>query len=77
VQHLAAFDRAVQAGDRYEQARAQHCLGRLYQATGDTDLARRHWQEALTRYADLGVPEAEEVRAKLARADLASITSVT
>jgi hypothetical protein len=30
-----------------------------------TTSARRHWQQALDRYAELGVPEADEVRAAL------------
>jgi hypothetical protein len=33
---------------------------------GDLRQARRHWREALSLYTELGAPEAEEVRAKLA-----------
>jgi hypothetical protein len=34
-------------------------------ALGDEDQARRHWQEALAIFTELGVPEAGEVRARL------------
>jgi len=40
-------------------------LACTYYATGDLDQARQHWERALALYADLGVPEAEQVRAKL------------
>jgi hypothetical protein len=33
-------------------------------ALGDEDQARRHWQDALAVYTELGVPEAGEVRAR-------------
>jgi hypothetical protein len=36
---------------------------------GDPHQAHSYWQEALTRYTDLGVPEADQVRAELAAAD--------
>jgi hypothetical protein len=32
-------------------------------------LARQHWQQALTLYAELGAPEADEVRARLGTVD--------
>jgi len=53
-QHAAALGLASQIGDQYEQARAHNGLARSYHATGDQSQARRHWQEALTRYTDLG-----------------------
>ena len=38
-------------------------------ATPPVTLARRHWQEALTLYTDLGAPEADQVRTQLTTAD--------
>jgi hypothetical protein len=35
-------------------------------AFGDEDQARRHRREALTIFTELGVPEADQVRARLA-----------
>jgi len=67
--HAAALSIAGQSGDRHEQARAHHGLARAHLVTGDRDRARHHWQEALAGYADLGVPEAEQVRAQLAALD--------
>jgi DNA-binding SARP family transcriptional activator/Tfp pilus assembly protein PilF len=65
IQHGAALDLASAIGHGYEQARAHTGLGRVCQDTGDLVQARHHWQEALTRYAKLGVPEADQVRAQL------------
>jgi tetratricopeptide (TPR) repeat protein len=65
TQHSAALTLAEQTGGRYEQGRAHHGLADTYHATGDPERARRHWQQALDRYTELGVPEADEVRAAL------------
>jgi len=35
-------------------------------AVGDRSQARHHWQQALGLYAQLGAPEADQVRAQLA-----------
>jgi tetratricopeptide (TPR) repeat protein len=53
------------ATDGYEQARAQRGLARAHAATGARAAAREHWEAALAGYAELGVPEADEVRAEL------------
>jgi transcriptional regulator with XRE-family HTH domain len=53
-------------GDKYEQARAHDGLGRANHAAGDSGQARRRWQHALTLYTELGVPDAGQVRARLA-----------
>ncbi len=66
AEHTAALAVAEQIGDRYEQARAHYGLGCAHAAAGGTDPARRHWQQALAIYAGLGVPEADEVRSRLA-----------
>lgn len=53
-------------GDRYGQARALRDLGDALQALGQRQQARATWQEALQTCEALGVPEADEVRARLA-----------
>jgi DNA-binding SARP family transcriptional activator/Tfp pilus assembly protein PilF len=64
--HIAALQLARQIGDRYQQARAHDGLGYACQAVDDAVEARRHWQEALTLFTEIGVPEADEVRERLA-----------
>jgi tetratricopeptide (TPR) repeat protein len=66
AQHAAALALAVETGDRYQQARAHTGLARTRHAAGEHGLARQHWQHALTLYTDLGVPDADDVRAHLA-----------
>ncbi|MGH3754071.1 MAG: ATP-binding protein, partial [Pseudonocardiaceae bacterium] len=68
-QHTAALTLAAETDHRYEQARAHHGLAQTHHAAGDPDQARWHWREALTRYTDLGIPEADDVRAHLAALD--------
>lgn len=48
-------------------ARARDGLGHACDRTGDRDQARRHWQDALALFTELGVPEAERIRARLAK----------
>jgi DNA-binding SARP family transcriptional activator len=67
-QHATALGLAGQIGDEYEQARAHDGLARAHQASGNPAQAWRHWQQALARYSDLGVPEADRVRAQLTAA---------
>ncbi len=67
--HAAALSLARQTGDRQEQARAQNDLALACHATGLIEQARRHWQDALILLTDLGVPDAAEVRARLADLD--------
>ena len=62
----AALVIALQIGDKYEAARAHSGLGQACQATGERDQACLHWQQAFTVYEELGVPEADEVRGRLA-----------
>jgi DNA-binding SARP family transcriptional activator/Tfp pilus assembly protein PilF len=66
--HHDALTIASQTGARYEQARAHDGLARAYRAIGDLNEARHHWQQAFTLYTELGVPEADEVRAQLTAA---------
>lgn len=63
-----ALNLTAQVGEKYEQARAHDGLGNAYQASGVRSQARRHWRDALAGYSDLGAPEADQVRAKLAPA---------
>jgi tetratricopeptide (TPR) repeat protein len=63
--HNDALSLACQTGVRYEQARAHDGLASAYHATGGHGQARRHWQQALTLYTDLGVPAAGRVSGKL------------
>lgn len=61
----AALDLATEAGENYEQARAHHGLSRAYQARCDLRRADHHRAQALTLFADLGAPEADQIRAQL------------
>jgi tetratricopeptide (TPR) repeat protein len=53
-------------GDRYQEADTLGHLGDTYLATGDQPAARDAWQRALAILGELGHPDAEQVRAKLA-----------
>jgi hypothetical protein len=50
-------------------ARAHHGLARSHEAVFDSSQAGPHWQQALALYTDLGIPEADQVRAEIAAAD--------
>ncbi|WP_129788022.1 AfsR/SARP family transcriptional regulator [Promicromonospora panici] len=63
--HTEALGIAVQVGSRDQQARAHAGVGHAHRALGDPDLARTHYEQACTIYTELGMPEAEEVRARL------------
>jgi hypothetical protein len=56
---------ASEVGEKYEQARAHAGLARAYQASGDTGQARHHGHQALTRYTELGAPEAGQFETQL------------
>jgi tetratricopeptide (TPR) repeat protein len=66
VHHAAALRLATEADAPLEQARAHSGLARACRTDGDSLQARHHWREALTRYAAIGAPEADEIRALLA-----------
>jgi DNA-binding SARP family transcriptional activator len=68
ARHAAALRLAAEADSPRQQARAHTGLARACQADGDSLQARHHWQEALTRYAAIGAPEALEIRARLVMA---------
>jgi hypothetical protein len=58
----------AEARARSQQARAHCGLASACQVTGDSGQARSHGQQALARYTDLGIPEAEQVRAEITAA---------
>jgi DNA-binding SARP family transcriptional activator/tetratricopeptide (TPR) repeat protein len=59
--HTTALTLADRIGDRHEQATAHRGLANTYHTIGDTDRARSHWQHAQAIYADLGLPDADQV----------------
>ncbi|MFD5247906.1 tetratricopeptide repeat protein [Amycolatopsis sp. NPDC058340] len=61
-----AIESATAADSRYELARAQSGLGDALFADGDPVAARKHWQTAHAAYTEMGVPEAGEVRERVA-----------
>ncbi|NUS65423.1 MAG: tetratricopeptide repeat protein [Saccharothrix sp.] len=63
--HAEAHAHAGEIGHRHEQARACAGLARAHHDLGDVERAREQWRRALVRYEELGVPEADEVRAHL------------
>lgn len=65
TQFEAALVRAEETGDRYEKARALAAIGHLCAESGDLAGAAQNWRDAAGLYADLGVPEADELRALL------------
>lgn len=65
-EYTAALGLATEIGLKFDQARAHDGLGRVHQLTDDLSQAREHWQQALALYIELGVPEAEDLRALLA-----------
>jgi tetratricopeptide (TPR) repeat protein len=77
--HAAAGDRAealrlygealavaAEAGHPRLLARANEGIADVRAALGEHDAAREHWRQALAHYEALGLPQAAEVRARLA-----------
>ncbi|MEU4541173.1 tetratricopeptide repeat protein, partial [Streptosporangium sp. NPDC023825] len=67
-EHAAALALADVTRNRPERARAHDGLARAHLALGRSGQAGEHGRLALSLYRELGVPEAEEVRALLERA---------
>lgn len=63
--HRDALTLAIQAGDLYQQARAHEGLGYTWHASREPDRTRHHWEHAVAIYANLGAPEAQDVRTRL------------
>jgi DNA-binding SARP family transcriptional activator/tetratricopeptide (TPR) repeat protein/transcriptional regulator with XRE-family HTH domain len=55
-----------ETGYRLGRARTYHVLGRALRHSGRRDDAARHWRRALDIFTVLGIPEADDVRARLA-----------
>lgn len=68
-QHAAALELTERAGGLDERARAHHGLARAHQAAGAQDQARGHLGAAMNLYSQLGAPEAEQIRIRLAALD--------
>ncbi|WNV84516.1 tetratricopeptide repeat protein [Umezawaea sp. Da 62-37] len=63
ARHTAALGLA---GDRFGLARTRTGLGDACLALGEEEHAREHWELARSLYAELGVPEADDLDARLA-----------
>ncbi|HEX7305650.1 ATP-binding protein, partial [Lentzea sp.] len=63
--HEAALALATAIGDRYEQARALDGLGHLRCKAGEPGAAAALWREAAAIYAEIEVPEADQLKARL------------
>jgi tetratricopeptide (TPR) repeat protein/transcriptional regulator with XRE-family HTH domain len=61
-----ALGLAAETDNTYELANAHRDLAESYRRTDADEQARRHWQQALDLYTQLGAPEAEQVRSRLA-----------
>ncbi|MFC4011471.1 tetratricopeptide repeat protein [Nonomuraea purpurea] len=66
ARHGAALAIARELGDRPEEARAHEGLARVHGDGGRIDAARDHAKRALDLYAELGVPEADQIEMFLA-----------
>jgi tetratricopeptide (TPR) repeat protein/transcriptional regulator with XRE-family HTH domain len=67
--HAAALTIATATGARAQQARAQTGLGRAHHTLVDPTRAREHYGYAIDLYTDLGMPDADDVRAHLTTLD--------
>jgi DNA-binding SARP family transcriptional activator len=68
-QHTAAHTIAVETGVRDQHARAHAGLAHAYLTLADSTRAREHYNHALALYTDLGMPDADQIRARLADLD--------
>jgi len=67
--HRSALAVARAVRDPYEEASALNYLALLRRAAGDREQARVFWTEALSIYAELAIPDGDEVRRHLAALD--------
>jgi hypothetical protein len=65
AQHALALIQANEIGDLFEQARAHAGLASVAQELHDTKSAQHHHEQALARYGELRLPEADQLRAQL------------
>jgi tetratricopeptide (TPR) repeat protein len=66
VRHQAAQRLAKETDNRDEEARALDGAAHALEHTGHPEQARQYWHQALRIYSALDVPEADEIRARLA-----------
>lgn len=59
----AALDLSAGTGERVQRAKANHRIAVVLHATGQHTPV--HWQDALTEYTELDLPEADEIEAQL------------
>jgi tetratricopeptide (TPR) repeat protein len=64
--HQRALVLAEEHGEPYERARALAGIAHAQRTLGHEAAARAHLQQAFGLYAELGVPEAADLRAQLA-----------
>jgi tetratricopeptide (TPR) repeat protein/transcriptional regulator with XRE-family HTH domain len=65
--HRAALDVASEIKDPDERARSHVGLATAHEALADPSRALDHWRQALAIYGDLGAPQADEIRRRLAQ----------
>lgn len=65
--YRAALDMAAGTGERAQAARANHRIGTVLHETGHHNPATPHWRDALAGYTELGLPEADRIRAELSQ----------
>ena len=66
--HGEALTLARQGSERRQEARALDGLAQVYATSAEPGAAAEHWRQALAIYADLGLPEADQVRTRLGTA---------
>ena len=66
--HSEAVRLARQGTERRQEARGLDGLAQVYAASGEPDAAAEHWRQALAIYAELDLPEAATIRARLGTA---------
>lgn len=66
--HTAGLDIATRSGYRHQQARAHAGIGDVHRVTGDVARARTSFEHAYAIYTELGMPDAEDVRARMEEA---------
>ncbi|HEX6352032.1 AfsR/SARP family transcriptional regulator [Actinophytocola sp.] len=70
--YRAALDMSAGMGERVQRAKANHRVAMVMHATGQHTPI--HWQDALTEFTELGLPEASAVQAELAALTCACTT---
>lgn len=62
----AALVLANDQGDPYNRAEIHDHLGRLHHRHSDQEQARHHWRQAAAIFTELGLPQADHIRTRLA-----------